>query len=146
MAWSGPISGAKANVIGSIVLRGDAVLLAILAEDLELLEGGRSQFKTKMVLAGEGLRIVTEGTLLENELPSLAGRIDALCAGNRDAATFESEDRSLYLSMTRDGEQDARIAIRLLRERQTGLYSTVETGAARRDLEDFARKSFRFPY
>lgn len=145
MAWSGPISGAKAIVIGSIVLRGDAVLLAIGAEDLELLQG-RTQFKTKMVLAGEGLRIVTEGTLLENELPSLAGRIDALLARDREAATFESEDRSLYLSMTRDGEQDARIAIRLMRDKDRGLYSTVETGAARRDLEDFARKSFRFPY
>lgn len=133
-------------MIGSIVLRGDSVLLAIGAEDLELLEGGRTQFKAKLVLVGEGLRIVSEGTLLENELPSLAGRIDALCAGNREAATFESEDRSLYLSMTRDGEQDARIAIRLMRDKDRGLYSTVETGAARRDLEDFARNAFRFPY
>ncbi len=133
-------------MIGSIVLRGDSVLLAIGADDLELFEGKPARFKTKIVLAGDGLRIVVDGSLLDNELPTLAGQIDAMFSGGRTAASFESSDRSLYLSMTRDGEYDARIAIRLMQEKETGLYSTVETGAARHDLEDFARKALRFPY
>jgi hypothetical protein len=133
-------------VIGSIVLRGDSVLLAIGAEDLELAEDRPSRFRTKMVLAGDGLRIIADGSLLENELPALAGQIDAMFSGTRMAASFESADGSLYLSMTREGEYDARIAVRMVQEKERGLYSTVETGAARHDLEDFARKALRFPY
>lgn len=133
-------------MIGSIVLRGNGILVAIGAEDLDVATRGPSCWRVKIVLAGEGMRIETPGTLGEDELPALARDIDALFAGGRTAATFASADGTLFLSFDRRSEAEAGIMIRIVRDRSSGLYSSVETLAPRRDVEDFARRALKFPH
>lgn len=131
-------------MIGSIVLRGNGMVLAIGAEDLEV--GTPSRWRVKIVLAGEGMRVETPGTLLEDELPALGRDIEALMVGDRTAAKLASHDGTLFVSIERRSEAEARIAIRILRDRATGLYSVVETLAARRDVEELAQRARKFPY
>ncbi|MDQ3038008.1 MAG: hypothetical protein M3Y87_36775 [Myxococcota bacterium] len=133
-------------MIGSIVLRGAGVVLAMGAEDLEVREGSPSRWSVKVGIAGDGLRIHAQGVLREDELPSLARDIDALVAGMRTAASLATEDGTLYLTIDRRGSDEAGVSIRLLRDRTTRAYSVVETRATRADIEDFARRAAKFPY
>lgn len=133
-------------MIGSIVLRAAGILLSIGAEDLEVRDRAPSRWSVKLVVAGEGMRIESHGVLREDELPALSRDIDALVAGMRTAASLATEDGTLYLTFGRRGSNEASISIRLLRDRARGVYSVVETRAARADVEDFSRRAAKFPY
>lgn len=128
------------------MLRGAGLVLAIGAEDLEVREGAPSRWRVKIVLAGEGMRLETRGTLSETELPAFARDIDALVAGTRTAASLASEDGVVFVTIDRRGDVEAGIAIRVVRDVATGAYSVVEVRGARADAEDFARRAHKFPY
>lgn len=138
-------------MIGNLVLRTAEHAIAIGALDLELPasdgeEGARSRWRVKIVLLSEGMRVESTAMLAEEELPALGAELEELVAGRRTRASLASQDGSLYLALEARSESELGIALRILRDRERGVISVVESRIARAHAADVAGAARRFPY
>ena len=133
-------------MIGSLTLRSVHYVLVIGAKDVEVVPDAPARWTVSLMFAGDGLRLDSMGVVGEDEMRAFADELDALSGGRRTKAQLATADGSLSVALERRGPIEVSVAIRLLRDRATGLYSAAETITLRSHVDEVAAQARRFPH